>query len=739
MHTLPVVEIRGVMVYIWRMIKPLLVSLTMVTMLPVFAVAQDKPQQSAVEQSPGMDIAGLPEVWLQGEPIKSWEKDHVYVFEFWATWCGPCLAAMPHMEELHQALNSTGKVHIVGVNVSDRKSPDELKKFLANRPKKVTYAIAVDVNNARSSAIWLDTLKVQGIPFVIAVKNGKLIWKGHPVRLKEAMIREMLQPDFDAAKFNISPEEINRQERAAYISIHNGLNELLKEKGVEAVVARIGELKKENKVPKKYYLSLCTVPYVSYVKAGDYAKAQSYMASVISDAATGLADRMLAVDKLLQLHDLPGAKLNIELVKGCLEACADLAAKDKEARISILQKHARLARIAGENEAAVQYLIQAAGLTSMGGKWQTLSPTVLKGEDFTSAMLRLALSKKSPTRRTQLPVIETVEDELMSPIFKKLHWMNAAALPGLPKEGVTIVDFWRARQFGSSLKPYNYSAGRAAEIILEKYKLQDCKNIRILVLNIYGVGQDGMKKLAPTYEGTSYPVACCADDAVFKLCDKQFQLKYFPSCAVFRDGVFIWAGETQHLPTWVADEMSAENFDAEACKKRLAERNRRNHELGKIVKQAYQLRQNKNYEEQKAFLQAHIKDYPGEIWFVDQLAMLEFRKNFQLKDYKKAVDALDAVLVNYPREYGLASHYEKLFHSLPELKPFAYDAVRRALQIMRDRNTRDDAMYNVACYSTMAQWALDAKNEVQAKLDLEKAFLEHPIIEAIAEILRNLR
>ena len=722
------------------MIKSLLVSLTMVTgMSASFAVAENSPQQSAVVPYPDMDIAGLPEVWLQGEPIKSWEKDHVYVFEFWATWCGPCLAAMPHMEELHQALDSTGRVHIVGVNVSDRKSPDELKKFLANRPKKVTYTIAVDVNNARSSAVWLNPLKVRGIPFVIAVKNGKLIWKGHPVRLNESMIREMLKPEFDAAKFNVSPEEKDRQERAAYISIYNSLNELLKEKGVEAVVARIGELKKENKLPKKYYLALCTVPYDAYVKVGDYATAQSYMSTVISDAATGLVDRMLAVDKLLQLDEQPGAKLDVELVKGCLDACMELAMNDKEARISIWQKQARLARIAGENEAAVQYLIKAAQLTSMGEKWQALSPAVLKGEDFSSAMLRLALSKKLPVPRTQLPVTETMQDELMTPLFKGLHWMNTTPLSGIPKDGVTIIDFWRARQFGSSLKPYNYSAGRAAEIILEKYKLQDCKNIRILVLNIYGVGHEGMKKLAPTYDGTSDPVASCADDAVFRLCDKQFHLKYFPSCAVFRDGVFIWAGETRHLPTWVADEMSAENFDAEACKKRLAERNRRNHELGKIVKQAYQLRQNKNYEEQEAFLRAHVKDFPGEIWFVDQLAMLEFRKNYQQKDYKKAVEALDSVLVNYPREYGLASHYEKVFQSLPELKPFAYDAVRRALQIMRDRNTRDSALYNCACYSAMAQWALDAKNEAQAKLDLEKAFLEHPIIEAIADILRNSR
>ena len=28
-------------------------------------------------------------------PVKEWEKDKVYIFNSWATWCGSCLAAMP--------------------------------------------------------------------------------------------------------------------------------------------------------------------------------------------------------------------------------------------------------------------------------------------------------------------------------------------------------------------------------------------------------------------------------------------------------------------------------------------------------------------------------------------------------------------------------------------------------------------------------------------------------------------
>ncbi len=38
--------------------------------------------------------------WIQGEAPKEWEPEKVYIFECWATWCGPCLAAIPHVNEL---------------------------------------------------------------------------------------------------------------------------------------------------------------------------------------------------------------------------------------------------------------------------------------------------------------------------------------------------------------------------------------------------------------------------------------------------------------------------------------------------------------------------------------------------------------------------------------------------------------------------------------------------------------
>ncbi|MEY9981773.1 thiol-disulfide isomerase/thioredoxin [Bradyrhizobium yuanmingense] len=42
------------------------------------------------------------ENWLRGEPLSSFQPGKVYIVEFWATWCGPCVAAVPELVQLQE-------------------------------------------------------------------------------------------------------------------------------------------------------------------------------------------------------------------------------------------------------------------------------------------------------------------------------------------------------------------------------------------------------------------------------------------------------------------------------------------------------------------------------------------------------------------------------------------------------------------------------------------------------------
>ena len=46
--------------------------------------------------------------WLKGEPVKELEKGKIYVIECWATWCGPCIASMPHVTKMQAKFKDKG-------------------------------------------------------------------------------------------------------------------------------------------------------------------------------------------------------------------------------------------------------------------------------------------------------------------------------------------------------------------------------------------------------------------------------------------------------------------------------------------------------------------------------------------------------------------------------------------------------------------------------------------------------
>lgn len=130
--------------------------------------------------------------WAQGEGVKEFEGDKVYIVEFWATWCGPCVAAIPHLNDTYRKYKPKGLV-VVGMNLGEDAAT--VSKFVKGMGSKMTYNVGVDekTDGGWMAKHWLAAAGQNGIPCAFVVnKKGRIAYIGHPMELKESLLESLL-------------------------------------------------------------------------------------------------------------------------------------------------------------------------------------------------------------------------------------------------------------------------------------------------------------------------------------------------------------------------------------------------------------------------------------------------------------------------------------------------------------------------------------------------------------------
>ena len=140
--------------------------------------------------------------WLTGTEVKRFEPGKVYVVEFWATWCGPCLGVMPQLTALQAEYKDKG-LTVVSLTVKDEKnSAAAVEAFLARRGKRYAYTFAFCEDRTTYSD-YITAAGLAGIPTAFVVgPTGKIEYMGHSLELDLVIPKVMAgtwrgQPDID--------------------------------------------------------------------------------------------------------------------------------------------------------------------------------------------------------------------------------------------------------------------------------------------------------------------------------------------------------------------------------------------------------------------------------------------------------------------------------------------------------------------------------------------------------------
>ena len=162
-------------------------------------------------KAPQLDI----EHWVSNgngkfKPVKKFEAGKVYVVEFWATWCGPCVESMPHLAATQEKYADKG-VQLISVSDEDLETVEGfLKRPVRGSDKddkentygKLTSAYCLTTDPDKSvNADYMDAAGQNGIPTCFIVgKSGQIEWIGHPMDMDEPL-EKVVGDSWDRAEY----------------------------------------------------------------------------------------------------------------------------------------------------------------------------------------------------------------------------------------------------------------------------------------------------------------------------------------------------------------------------------------------------------------------------------------------------------------------------------------------------------------------------------------------------------
>ncbi|HLO72476.1 MAG TPA: TlpA disulfide reductase family protein [Flavobacterium sp.] len=114
------------------------------------------------------------------------EKDKLYVFSFWATWCAPCIQELEAISEVYEDWKIQLNVEIIAVATDDSRTQKRVKPLVNG--KGWNYTILLDSNQDLKRK-----LSIANIPYLVVVKNNQIVFiqNGHTPGAEEELLAKL--------------------------------------------------------------------------------------------------------------------------------------------------------------------------------------------------------------------------------------------------------------------------------------------------------------------------------------------------------------------------------------------------------------------------------------------------------------------------------------------------------------------------------------------------------------------
>jgi thiol-disulfide isomerase/thioredoxin len=409
--------------------KPLVatasVGLLAITGMSAFASpAQDKEAARKGESVPSLkagDRAPLLRVtrWLRGNEVKTFEPGKVYVVEFWATWCGPCIAFMPHLAELQAQYWDQG-VTIIGYSAAGpHNGEDKVSAFVKQRAKlKYTFAYGDDRTTYDA---WMTAAGREGIPCSFVVdKSGRIAFIGHSMFL-DIVLPKVVAGTLDARAISDEVERILVEYREIFGSVARD-----PKAGLQAVKAF------EAKYPQLTDFFPSVRAKLRYLpKYGQAGEAKAY-ADALTARAVKRGDRLslAMVSQILRSGD---GKESKELLAVAVKAAEAIVRLDETPDALALIELAEAYFAVGDRAKATEYAGKAVEATA-GEPAELRRPIEKRATELGS-------EKKpgDPNSKKPVPSLKVGDP---APALKVSKWLQGDAVTKFEPGKVYVVEFW---------------------------------------------------------------------------------------------------------------------------------------------------------------------------------------------------------------------------------------------------------------------------------------------------------